>query len=260
MQAGGSGGLALLAAGGAAGFGLVSCWRSLPGPRADAASAPPEEDAEGSVVGAYTVAVGSQRITLPLMKIAPDLAISLLMTIDEPIAFIDTAGAELADALLQLGTAVDASGVGIEVVVTAATLGIPVGSAVAKTLGHSRQVVLQKTEKKHLADALVEPLASITSHGKQQLRLDRRWVPLLKGKRVAFVDDVISSGGSCIAALNLIRAAGGDVVAIGAILVEGDSWKRKLGVDASMVVALGQIPLFKPAAGGRGWVEDWRKT
>jgi adenine phosphoribosyltransferase len=117
--------------------------------------------------------------------------------------------------------------------------------------------VLQKTRKIHLRDALSEPLSSITTGAAQSLLLDRRAVPAIGGKNVVFVDDVISSGGSCAAALRLIRAAGGNIVGVGAILVEGAGWKTKLGRDAERVSFLGTIPLFRPTGPDGAWEPDW---
>jgi adenine/guanine phosphoribosyltransferase-like PRPP-binding protein len=212
--------------------------------------------ARGDVVGTYKVKAGSQSLDLDLVALDDSLAIALLMTIDESISFVRTAGAELAT---RLATSVGSGGgTTIDVVVSAATLGIQIGMAVAVGLGLDRQVVLQKTKKIHLRDALSEPLSSITTGTAQDLLLDRRAIPAIRGKNVVFVDDVISSGSSCAAALRLIRAAGGNVVGVAAILVEGEGWKTMLGHDdAELVFFLGKIPLFRPTGPDGAWEPDW---
>ena len=121
-------------------------------------------------------------------------------------------------------------------------------------LGLDDYLILQKTAKIHLADALAEPLSSITTGGEQRLLLDRARIPAVAGKRVALVDDVIATGGSIVAALRLLRAAGADVVGIGSLLVEGTGWRSALGDDAALVRPLGVIPMFTHDAAG-GWVE-----
>ena len=73
------------------------------------------------------------------------------------------------------------------------------------------------------------------------------------GRRVALVDDVVSSGASITAALSLLRTAGASVVSVGALLTEGIAWRDALGADASLVHALGTIPMFEPT--GHGWRE-----
>jgi adenine/guanine phosphoribosyltransferase-like PRPP-binding protein len=196
----------------------------------------------------YPVQVGSQHVQLPLVPVTADLAIALIMSIDMPLSFIDQAGVELAALLRPYQPAV---------VVTAATLGIPVAWATAKALGLDTVIVLQKTNKIHLADALVEPLTSITTSGTQVLRLDRARIPeLAGGTKTAFVDDVISTGGSAAAALRLIAAAGGRVCCSGTLLTEGTAYRTKLGAAAAdTLVSLGSIPVFRPAADqGGGWV------
>lgn len=195
----------------------------------------------------YRVAIGSQQVDLPLTPISADLTVALLMTIDAGVAFIGTAGADLAAQLAPSQP---------EVVVSAATLGIPVALEVSRALGLDDYVILQKTPKAHLADALAEPLRSITTGAPQRLLLDRARVPAVAGRRVALVDDVIATGGSVVASLRLLRAAGARVVAIGALLVEGAEWRAALGPDAALVTSLGRIPLFRPAPAG-GLVEDW---
>jgi adenine/guanine phosphoribosyltransferase-like PRPP-binding protein len=197
--------------------------------------------------GTVTVAMGSQEVELPISPIGDDRAIALLMTIDRGVELLAEAGPDLADVLAPTRP---------DVVATAATLGIPVAIEVTRALGLDDYLVLQKSPKIHLADALVEPLSSITSEGAQALRLDRARIPAVAGKRVALVDDVIATGGSIAACLRLLRAAGAEVVAIGSLLVEDAGWRTKLGPDADLVRTLGRIPGFVAAADGT-WTEVW---
>jgi adenine/guanine phosphoribosyltransferase-like PRPP-binding protein len=193
--------------------------------------------------GTYRATIGSQRVHLPIVPIADDLAISLMMTIDLGVSFTATAAAELAGLLKPAGP---------QVVVSVATLGIPVAYEVSRALGLDDYLIMQKSPKIHLRDALREPVTSITSSGTQHLLLDRQRVPLIAGRRVAFVDDVISTGASSAAALRLLDRAGADIVAIGALLTEGEAWRETLGERSALVRALGTIPLFEPAPSG-GW-------
>ena len=194
----------------------------------------------------YPVSIGSQRVELPLVPIADNIAISLLMTIDWGVRFMEIAGGELADLVR------DASP---DIVATAATLGIPVAIETTRALGFDDYLVLQKTNKIHLSDAFVEGLSSITTDGSQVLRLDRARVPAVAGKRVVLVDDVVATGGSMAACLRLLRAAGAHVVAIAVLLVEGTAWREQLGADADLVHSLGEIPAFTRE--GDAWQEVW---
>lgn len=134
-------------------------------------------------------------------------------------------------------------------------MGIPVAIEVSRALGLDDYVILQKTPKIHLADALAEPVRSVTTAGDQRLLLDRARVGALTGRRVALVDDVVATGSSLAAGLRLLRTAGADVVAIGLLLTEGAAWREVLGPDAALVHNLGRIPGFVRVPGG--WQEDW---
>ncbi len=191
--------------------------------------------------GTYTVRVGSQTFDIPLVEIADDLTIALLISVDLGVGFAQTAGAELAAKLAPFEP---------EIVVSVATMGIPIAIEVTRALGLDDYVILHKTPKIHLRDAVAEPVRSITTAVDQRLLLDRRRVGVVEGRRVALIDDVVSSGASAAAALRLLRGVGAVPVAVGAIVTEGSSWIAALGDDAELVVALGSIPLFRPLADG----------
>lgn len=189
----------------------------------------------------WRVDVAGQSVELPLVAIKPDFAIALMMVIDMGVDFLSHVGRELAARLEVLKP---------DVIVGAATLGIPIAIEVTRQLGLNDYVVLQKSPKIHLADALVEAITSITSKGEQKLLLDRRAVPLLQGKRAVVVDDVIASGSSIKGALSLARKAGAEVVGVGAVLTEAYDWRETLKDDAGLIAALAHIPQFEPAGTG----------
>ena len=188
----------------------------------------------------YTVDIAGEPVTLPIVPINRQLAISLLMVIDMGVHFGERVGKALAAKLGPLKP---------DIVVGAATLGIPVVIEVSRALGLDQYVIAQKSPKIHLADALVQEVRSVTSAGKQRLMLDRRAVPLLAQRRVVVVDDVVATGSSLAATLTLVRSAGADIVGAGVILTEGHEWKKTLGADAGLVHGLGHIPQFAIADG-----------
>ncbi len=197
--------------------------------------------------GSYEAAVGSQRVELPIVELADDLLIALLITVDLGVSFGEQAGRDLAELL---------AGRGIELVATAATMGVPVAVEASRALGLDDYLVLHKVPKTHLRDALTEPVRSITTGAEQQLRLDRARLSVVAGRRVAFVDDVISTGSSAAAAVRLLRHAGAEVGAIAALVTETGAWRAALGEDAALVSALGTMPVFRRGADG-ALVEDW---
>jgi adenine phosphoribosyltransferase len=195
----------------------------------------------------YRARVGSQEIELPLVPLGDALTIALLITVDHGIAFTALAARELAGVLEPHR---------VDIVATAATMGLPVVIEVSRALGLDDYVVLHKTPKIHLEDALTEPVRSITTGPVQHLRLDRRRLGRVVGRRVAFVDDVVSTGSSAAAAIRLLRRAGAEVVAVGALVTETTAWRAALGDDAALVQSLGEIPIFRPGDDG-SLVEDW---
>jgi adenine phosphoribosyltransferase len=186
-------------------------------------------------------------VDLPLVPIADDLAIALLITVDHGVRFAEQAGTELAELLAPFGA---------DVVVSVATMGIPLAIEVTRALGLDDYLILQKTPKIHLQDAISEPVTSITTGAPQRLLFDRARVSAVAGRRVAVVDDVISTGASVCAALNILRRVGAEPVVIGAMLTEASTWQSALGVDARLVHALGGIPVFRRQRSGT-LVEDW---
>jgi adenine/guanine phosphoribosyltransferase-like PRPP-binding protein len=195
----------------------------------------------------YSVEIGTQRVDLPVVSLNDQLALALLITVDMGVEFMSQAGAELADVLKSYN---------VEIVATVATMGIPLVVEVTRHLGLDQYVILHKTPKIHLADAVAEPVRSITTDADQRLLFDRARIDDVAHKRVAIVDDVISTGASTGAALRLLRGVGAEIVVIGTLVTEGSLWRAALGDDAKLVRALGSIPVFRPDGSG-GLVEDW---
>ncbi|WP_077964307.1 phosphoribosyltransferase [Ensifer adhaerens] len=137
-----------------------------------------------------------------------------------------------------------------EVVAGLPTLGLTLASAVARKLGHSRYVPLGTSRKFWYVDDLSVPLSSITTPDqKKRLYVDPRMLPLLEGKRVALIDDVISSGTSIVAGLTLMEACGIEPVAIGAAMLQTERWHHPLAARAphwpERVVGVFQTPLLQ---------------
>ncbi len=195
----------------------------------------------------YRTSVGSQAVELPLVEVADGLTIALLICVDHGVAFCARAGQELADRLAPAAP---------EVVVSVATMGIPLAVEVSRALHLDDYVILHKTPKIHLGDEYAEPVRSITTDSPQTLRLDPRRVAAVRGRRVAVVDDVVSTGSSLHAALRLLRRVEADPVVVGAFLTEGSEWRKTLGPDARRVAALGAVPLFRRQPDGT-LMEDW---
>jgi adenine/guanine phosphoribosyltransferase-like PRPP-binding protein len=116
-----------------------------------------------------------------------------------------------------------------DVVIGVPTLGLPLANAVARRLGHPRMVALGTSRKFWYDEGLSEPMSSITSPDQiKRLYLDPRMLPLLRGRRVAVVDDVVSSGASMRAVLALLAKAEVYPVALVFAMLQTERWRPVL--------------------------------
>ena len=80
-------------------------------------------------------------------------------------------------------------------------------------------------------------------------------LPLLEGRRVALIDDVISSGASIIASLDLLTACDMEPVVIGAAMLQSDRWRERLEAVGPQWVArtvgVFSTPILERNAPGR---------
>jgi adenine/guanine phosphoribosyltransferase-like PRPP-binding protein len=198
----------------------------------------------------YVTRVGSQEVEVPLVEVADGLLIALLITVDHGVRFAERAGSELAERLAPSN---------VDIVVSVATMGIPLAIEVTRALGLDDYLILHKTPKIHLGDAIAEPVTSITTGAPQHLRMDPARLQAVAGRRVAVVDDVVSTGASMQAALNLLRRVRAEPAVVGTLVTEGADWRERLGPDAHMVQALGAIPVFRRQPDG-SLREDWGES
>lgn len=126
----------------------------------------------------------------------------------------------------------------VDVLVCAEAKGIPLVFECARLLKHDRYVVARKSVKPYMGEALLDEVNSITTTHKQVLALDENDLKYIKGKRIALIDDVISTGESLNALERLVTKAQGMIVAKAAILAEGEAANR------SDIIYLEKLPLF----------------
>lgn len=140
-----------------------------------------------------------------------------------------------------------------DVVVGLPTLGLTLARALAGALGHERYVPLGTSRKFWYREELSAPMVSITSPDQmKRLWLDPRMLPLLEGRRIALVDDVISTGSSMVAALAVLEAAGLRPAVIGTAMLQTERWRERLGEAGSLVRTVLRSPLLRRIGTG-GW-------
>jgi adenine/guanine phosphoribosyltransferase-like PRPP-binding protein len=89
----------------------------------------------------YSTTVGSQALDLPLVALSDELTIALLICVDLGVSFAEVAGRELADLMRPAEP---------EIIVSVATMGIPLAIEASRALGFDDYVILHKTPKIHL--------------------------------------------------------------------------------------------------------------
>ena len=143
-----------------------------------------------------------------------------------------------------------------EVIVGLPTLGLTLADAVARRLGHPRYVACGTSRKFWYEDRLSVPVASVTTPDEKRLYLDPRLLPLLEGRRVVLIDDVISTGRSIVAGLSLLVAAGISPVAVGCGMLQSQRWRQHpeiVALDRRLVSVVTSPRLRRSDA---GWVPE----
>lgn len=125
-----------------------------------------------------------------------------------------------------------------DVLVTAEAKGIPLAFEISRLLGMKNYIVARKSIKSYMENPVIEEVNSITTQKTQILSLNGEDISQIRNRRVAIVDDVISTGESVNAVARLVEKAGGTVVAKAAILAEGDAAK------STDIIYLQKLPLF----------------
>ncbi len=174
----------------------------------------------------HTVEVAGVQRQLRLMEVAPGVRIAVLNILGDTELVKESAKA-LAPRLPK----------DTEYLVTAEAKSIPLAYALSLETGLP-YVVLRKSHKPYMGDALVAETLSITTNKPQTLYLDEKDRTAIAGKRVVLVDDVISTGSTLQGMRLIMQKANANVIGELAIFTEGDRARW------SHVIALGHLPVF----------------
>lgn len=101
-----------------------------------------------------------------------------------------------------------------------------------------KYLLARKKAKAYMSGVFEVTVQSITTAGEQTLVIDTADADAMRGKRILILDDVISTGDSLRAVEELVKKAGGNVVARMSILAEGDAAER------DDITFLAPLPLF----------------
>jgi adenine phosphoribosyltransferase len=175
----------------------------------------------------YPVEIAGLKRDFPLFEVAPGVRIAIVNILGDT-ELVQAASRALNQRLKEYHP---------QVLVTAETKSIPLIYALSVEMGLPF-VVLRKAYKPYMGEVIQAETFSITTNAPQTLFLDEKDRELIKGKQVAIIDDVISTGSTLQGMQLVMDKAGAVVVVRAAIFTEGDRAKWK------DVVALGHLPVF----------------
>jgi len=174
----------------------------------------------------YTVEIAGLTRHLPLFEVATGVRIAIFNMLGDTYV-IKAAAAAIAEQLKDIEA---------DVLVTAEAKSIPLIYEMSALMGLP-YVVLRKTYKSYMGEAVEASTVSITTGKPQTLYLDEKDKGFVSGNKVILVDDVISTGSTLNGMETITKMADGEVVAIAAVFTEGEA-------DWSHIVALGNLPVF----------------
>ncbi len=176
----------------------------------------------------YPIEIAGLHRELPLFEVRPGLRIAILNILGDT-ELVQACARELAQKL---------KGIDYDCLVTAEAKSIPLVHALSVETRRP-YVVLRKKYKPYMGVALSAETMSITTGSPQVLYLDEKDQPLLKGKRVVLLDDVVSTGSTLKGMQTLMKQSGAEVAGEAAILTEGEpsDWKH--------IISLGHLPVFE---------------
>lgn len=126
-----------------------------------------------------------------------------------------------------------------DILLTAESKGLQLTHCIARILNQPYYTVARKSKKLYMQDGLEIAInSSITTGTQQKLYISRFDAEQLKGKRVAIIDDVVSTGNSLVGLEKLVQMSGGTVCKKAFVLAEGEACNRK------DIIFIATIPLL----------------
>lgn len=175
----------------------------------------------------HSIEIAGVKRDLPLFEIKPGLQIAILNILGDT-ELVQACARELGKKLKEID---------YDILVTAEAKSIPLAYALSVET-KKPYVVLRKSYKPYMGDALKAETLSITTGQPQVLLLDEKDRQAVQDRKVVILDDVISTGSTLQGMRMILDKAHANVVAEAAILTEGDraQWMH--------IISLGHLPLF----------------
>ena len=127
-----------------------------------------------------------------------------------------------------------------DVIVCAESKSIALTQELCRILGMEKYVVIRKSRKNYMSDAIHAEVKSMTTDTSQTLWLDGEDAEYLKQRKILIFDDVISTGSTLDGLYSLLEPYKSHIVACACILTEETQWTEYKGIP---IVSLGHLPL-----------------
>ena len=175
----------------------------------------------------YPVEIAGLKRELTLFEVKPGLRIAILNILGDT-ELVQACAKAIGEQLKK---------VSYDALITAEAKSIPLAYALSVET-KKPYIVLRKSYKPYMGDALRAETLSITTGEPQTLILDEKDRETIKGKKVVIVDDVISTGSTLAGMRMIVGKAGAEVAAETAIFTEGErsQWLH--------IISPGHLPLF----------------
>jgi adenine phosphoribosyltransferase len=175
----------------------------------------------------YPVEIAGIKRDLTLFEVKPGLRIAILNILGDT-ELVQACAKALGEQLKKIT---------YDALITAEAKSIPLAYALSVET-KKPYIVLRKSYKPYMGDALRAETLSITTGEPQTLILDEKDREMIKGRKVVIVDDVISTGSTLEGMRMIVNKAGAEVAAETAIMTEGErsQWMH--------ILSLGHLPLF----------------
>ncbi len=175
----------------------------------------------------HDIVIAGVHRTLRKFEIKPGVKIAILNILGDT-ELVHESARELAKLL---------AGKGAHYLVTAEAKSIPLAYALSLEM-KIPYVILRKSYKPYMGEALKSETLSITTGAPQTLYLDEKDRNDIDGKNIILLDDVISTGSTLQGMRLIMQKANAKIIAEAAILTEGDraQWHN--------IIALGHVPVW----------------
>ena len=114
------------------------------------------------------------------------------------------------------------------------------GLTQAISKGHKSYLELRKSRKGFMMEPKHVTVKSITTDDPQELWIGKEKYAQFQGKKLCFLDDVVSTGGTIEGVLAMAKEIGFEISVIACVMTEGKKWTSYKGIP---LVSLDHIPL-----------------